>query len=249
MALEGGFWANRIVVITGATSGIGHAFAVRFVAEGAKVIACGRNEAALQKLREQLSTIEVFRGDITERSALLGLKEFIQQRFARVDVLLNNAGIMERVDLLEASVTDERIANEIAVNLTGPILLTRQLLPLLRSGRNPLIIMITSGYALLPARRAPTYSATKAGLRSFTMALRRQLRDVGIRVVEVLPPLVDTPATRSVKQPKMSPASLVDRVLREIVRGKDEILPGRVRFLPTLMRLAPTLAARVVAES
>jgi len=81
------------------------------------------------------------------------------------------------------------------------------------------------------------------------MALRRQLRGVGIRVVEVLPPLVDTPATRSVKQPKMSPASLVDSVLREIVRGKDEILPGRVRFLPTLMRLAPTLAARVVAES
>jgi len=249
MALEGGSWANRIIVITGATSGIGHAFAVRFVAEGAKVIACGRNEAALQKLREQLSTIEVFRGDITERSDLLELKEFIQQRFARVDVLVNNAGIMERVDLLEAAVTDERIANEIAVNLTGPILLTRQLLPLLRSGRNPLIIMITSGYALLPARRAPTYSATKAGLRSFTMALRRQLRGVGIRVVEVLPPLVDTPATRSVKQPKMSPASLVDSVLREIVRGKDEILPGRVRFLPTLMRLAPTLAARVVAES
>jgi len=151
--------------------------------------------------------------------------------------------------LLEASVTDERIANEIAVNLTGPILLTRQLLPLLRSGRNPLIIMITSGYALLPARRAPTYSATKAGLRSFTMALRRQLRGVGIRVVEVLPPLVDTPATRSVKQPKMSPESLVDGVLREIVRGKDEILPGRVRFLPTLMRLAPSFAARVVAES
>jgi len=249
MALEGGTWANRIVVITGATSGIGRAFAIRFVAEGAKVIACGRNEAALQELREQLSTIEVFRGDITERSDLLELKEFIKQRYAKVDVLVNNAGIMERVDLLEASVTDERIANEIAVNLTGPILLTRQLLPLLRSGRNPLIIMITSGYALLPARRAPTYSATKAGLRSFTMALRRQLRGVGIRVVEVLPPLVDTPATRSVKQPKMSPVSLVDGVLREIARGKEEILPGRVRFLPTLMRLAPTLAARVVAES
>jgi len=236
-------------VITGATSGIGHAFAVRCAAEGAKVIACGRNEQALQKLREQLSTIEVFRGDITEHSDRVKLKEFIQQRYTMIDVLVNNAGIMERVDLLEASVTDERIANEIAVNLTGPILLTRQLLPLLRSGRNPLIIMITSGYALLPARRAPTYSATKAGLRSFTMALRRQLRGVGIRVVEVLPPLVDTPATRSVKQPKMSAASLVDGVLREIARGKDEILPGKVRFLPTLMRLAPTFVARVVAES
>jgi NAD(P)-dependent dehydrogenase (short-subunit alcohol dehydrogenase family) len=52
-----------------------------------------------------------------------------------------------------------------------------------------MIVLVTSGYALLPATRAPTYSATKAGLRSFTMALRRQVRDVGIRVVEVLPPL------------------------------------------------------------
>jgi len=100
--------------------------------------------------------------------------------------------------------SDDRIAHEIAVNLTGTILLTRRLLPLLRSGRNPLIVMISSGYALLPATRAPTYSATKAGLHSFAMALRRQLSDVGIRVVEVMPPLIDTPATRAERQPKGS---------------------------------------------
>jgi len=76
------------------------------------------------------------------------------------------------------------------------------------------------------------------------MALRRQLRGVGIRVVEVLPPLVDTPATRSTE---MQPSILVDVVLREIVRGRDEILPGKVRLVPMLMRLAPAFAARVVA--
>lgn len=222
---------------------------MRFVAEGAKVIACGRNEMALQKLQEQHSSIEVFQCDITERLDVLALQQFIQERYGRLDVLVNNAGIMERVDLLETSISDERIAHEIAVNLTSPILLTRRLLPLLGSGQNPLIIIITSGYALLPATHAPTYSAAKAGLRSFTMALRRQLRGVGIRVVEVLPPLVDTPATRSVKRPKMQPSILVDVVLREIVRGRDEILPGKVRLLPMLMRLAPSFAARVVAQS
>jgi uncharacterized oxidoreductase len=101
-----------------------------------------------------------------------------------LDVLINNAGIMEQVNLLDETVSDDRIAHEIAVNLTGTILLTRRLLPLLRTGRDPLIVMISSGYALLPATRAPTYSATKAGLHSFTMVLRRQLLDVGIRVVE-----------------------------------------------------------------
>jgi uncharacterized oxidoreductase len=79
------------------------------------------------------------------------------------------------------------------------------------------------------------------------MALRRQLRGVGIRVVEVMPPLVDTPATRSVRQPKMPPEVLVSRVLRDIGRGRDEILPGMVGLLPLLMRLAPTYAARRVA--
>ena len=150
---------------------------------------------ALGQLQAEHPKIDVFQCDITARPDVLALVETIRDRYGKVDVLVNNAGIMERVNFLEESVSDERIAYEIAVNLTGPILLTRRLLPLLRSGRSPIIVMVTSGYALLPAKHAPTYSATKAGLRSFTMALRRQLRDVGIRVVEVLPPLVDTPAT------------------------------------------------------
>ena len=245
----GGPWRDRIIVVTGGTSGIGREFAIHFATEGARVIACGRNAIALRQLQTEHPTIEVVQCDIAVRSNVLALVETIRDRCGVVDVLVNNAGIMERVDLLEESVSDERIAHEIAVNLTGPILLTRRLLPLLRSARTPMIVMVTSGYALLPATRAPTYSATKAGLRSFTMALRRQVHDVGIRVVEVLPPLVDTPATRALSKPKMSPAVLVDQVLRDISHGKDEIIPGKVRFLPMLMRLAPSLAARLVAES
>ena len=242
-------WRDRTVVVTGGASGIGRQFAIRFASEGAKVLACGRSDMALGNLQAEHPEIEVVQCDITARPNVLSLVEIIRDRYAKVDVLVNNAGIMERVDFLEDSVSDERIAYEIAVNLTGPILLTRRLLPLLRSGLKPMIIMVTSGYALLPAKRAPTYSATKAGLRSFTMALRRQLRAVDIRVVEVLPPLVDTPATRMISATKMSPQALVDQVMRDIAHGKNEILLGKVRLLPMLMRLTPSLAARVVAES
>jgi uncharacterized oxidoreductase len=246
---EVGTWADRVVVVTGGTSGIGREFVAYLASAGAKVIACARNEAALHELQSQYPAIEALRCDITSQEHLLALQEAIQNRYGKVDVLINNAGIMEKVDLLEATVSDDRIAHEVAVNLTGPILLTRRLLPLLRSGSSPMIVMITSGYALLPATRAPTYSATKAGLRSFTMALRRQLRGVGIRVVEVLPPLVDTPATSSVRKAKMSPKALVDRVFRDIAVGRDEILPGKVGLLPILMRIAPAFAARQVARS
>src|SRR4051795_12981418 len=130
-------WRDRTIVGTGGTSGIGRQFAIRFAAEGAKVLACGRNNMALGKLHTEHPTIDVIRCDITARPNVLGLVETIRDRYGMVDVLVNNAGIMERVDLLEESVSDERIAYEIAVNLTGPILLTRRLLPLLRSGRSP----------------------------------------------------------------------------------------------------------------
>jgi uncharacterized oxidoreductase len=246
---EGGAWRDRAVVVTGGNSGIGQAFVERLAAGGAKVIVCGRNEITLQELQNQNPGIVAFRCDITVRQDVLALAKSIQDRYGKLDVLINNAGIMEQVDLLDETVGDDRIAYEIAVNLTGAIILTRRLLPLLRTGRDPLIVMISSGYALLPATRAPTYSASKAGLHSFAMGLRRQLRGVGIRVVEVLPPLIDTPATRSVRQPKMSTGALVDRVLRDIRNGRDEILPGKVGLLPLLMRLAPSYTARRVAET
>ena len=161
---ERGTWRDRVVAVT----------------DGAKVIACGRNEVTLRQLQNENPTIEAVRCDITVRQDVLALATAIRDRHGRLDVLINNAGIMEQVDLLDEKVGDDRIANEIAINLTGPIVLTRRLLPLLRMGRDPLIAMISSGYALLPATRAPTYSASKAGLHSFTMALRRQLAgDVG----------------------------------------------------------------------
>ena len=247
---EIGSFDDRVVVVTGGTSGIGREFVAYLASAGAHVIACGRNEAALHELQSQHPAVQAVRCDVTSQGDLAALEATIRDRYSKLDVLINNAGIMERVDLLQTTVSDERIAHEVAVNLTGPILLTRRLLPLLRSGSSPMIVMITSGYALLPSTRAPTYSATKAGLRSFTMAMRRQLSGVGIRVVEVLPPLVDTPATTSVQQAKkMSTKELVDRVFRDITNGKDEIYPGKVGLLPLLMRIAPSFAARQVAQS
>jgi uncharacterized oxidoreductase len=242
-------WAERVVLVTGGSSGIGRAFVEKLGASNARVIACGRNQIALQELQQQNPAIETIRCDIADRLDVLALAQAIASHHSRLDVLINNAAIMEQVDLLDDSVSDDRIAQEISVNLIGTITLTRRLLPLLRSGHYPMIVMITSGYALLPATRAPTYSASKAGLRSFTLALRRQLSGVGIRVVEVLPPLVDTPATRAVRQPKMSADALVERVLRDIQRGRDEILPGKVGLLPIMMRVAPTYVARRVAAT
>lgn len=242
-------WRNRVVVVTGGNSGIGRAFVERLAAGGARIVACGRNQASLQELQNRHPTVEAFRCDIATCQDVLALVRAVRDRHGCLDALINNAGVMEQVNLLDGSVSDDRIAYEIGVNLTGTILLTRRFLPLLLASRDPVIVMISSGYALIPATRAPTYSASKAGLHSFTMALRRQLRGIGIRVVEVLPPLIDTPATRTVKGPKMSPDELVDRVLRDIRLGRNEILPGKVGLLPILLRLVPSYVAHRVAAT
>ena len=134
---EGGLWRDRVVLVTGGNSGIGRAFVERLAAGGAKVIVCGRNEITLQELQNHNPGIVVFRCDITVRQDVLALAKSIQDRYGKLDVLINNAGIMEQVDLLDESISDDRIAYEIAVNLTGAIILTRRLLPLLRTGRDP----------------------------------------------------------------------------------------------------------------
>jgi uncharacterized oxidoreductase len=234
-------YCDSVVLVTGGNSGIGRAFVERFVAEGAKVLACGRDEATLHALKADHPSVEVRRCDITAGPDVQALEAFIAREYGRLDVLINNAGVMEQLDVLAGDIEDHAIAREIETNLTAPILLTRRLLPLLKRSRQPLIVMVTSGYALLPARRAPTYSATQA--------LRYQLGGAGIRVVEVLPPLVDTRVTAAIKGPKLSPAAVVEATLRGIGRGHDEIFVGQVRWLPLLMRIAPRYAARLVANT
>jgi uncharacterized oxidoreductase len=126
---DGGAWTGRIVAVTGGNSGIGRAFVERLSGYGAKVLACGRNEVTLQELQNYDPAIETFRCDISVRQDVLALAVAIKDRYGRLDVLINNAGIMERVDLLDEAVSDDRICCEIAVNLTGTIILTRRLLP------------------------------------------------------------------------------------------------------------------------
>src|ERR1700748_1402632 len=118
LRFDGRAWRDRVVVVTGGTSGIGREFALRLAAQGAKVVACARNEVALRELPTRCPQIEAIRWDRTVTSDVLAAEAAIQDRYGRVDVLINNAGIMEQVDLLDRSVSDQRIAREIAVNLT-----------------------------------------------------------------------------------------------------------------------------------
>jgi uncharacterized oxidoreductase len=160
--------------------------------------------------------------------------------------LINNAGLQQLLDFREGGVTAEAIEREIATNLTAPIELTRLLLPALRERPEAMILNITSGLAVVPKASAPIYCATKAALRSFSKSLRWQLEGTSVRVVEALPPLVDTAMTTGRGTNKLTATECARLILRGVSRGHREIPVGQTRLLMALSRLSPALAEGVM---
>ena len=109
-----------------------------------------------------------------------------------VDILVNNAGIQRDIDLTNG--IDEYLAgeNEILINLEAPIILSGMFIPILKGKKGAAIINVTSGLGFVPAAKMPVYSATKAALHAFSMALRYQLLKMNIKVFEAIPPALDT---------------------------------------------------------
>jgi len=183
--------AANTVLITGGASGIGLALAERFLRAGSEVIVCGRRQDKLREAQAKHPRLRIRACDVAEDAERVGLFRWVVKEFPRLNVLVNNAGIQRRVQLTESEVW-EHTHQEIAVNLEAPIHLGTLFIPHLLTQRNPTIVNVTSGLAFVPLARVPTYCATKAALRSFTLSLRHQLAPTAIQVVEIVPPAVNT---------------------------------------------------------
>jgi uncharacterized oxidoreductase len=183
--------SSKTVVITGGASGIGFALAERFLRAGSQVLVCGRREVKLREAKEEHPEIHTRVCDLARESDRLALVDWVAREFPETDVLVNNAGIQERLDLTRAD-SWLRARQEIAINLEAVIHLSMLFVPHLARQREPAIVNITSGLAFAPLAAVPVYCATKAAVHSFTLSLRRQLAATTIRVVEIAPPAVDT---------------------------------------------------------
>ncbi len=183
--------SGNTVLVTGGASGIGLAIARRFLAAGSTVIICGRRSDKLHAAQAACPAMHVAVADIARDNQRLALVDWVTTAFPAVNVLVNNAGIQRRVSLLEQEPWDET-REEIAINLEAPIHLSRLVVPHFLTQEDAAIINVTSGLSFAPLAGVPVYCATKAALHSFTLSLRHQLRDSPVRVVEVVPPAVDT---------------------------------------------------------
>jgi uncharacterized oxidoreductase len=184
--------AGNTVLVTGGGTGIGLAIAQRFLKAGSKVVICGRRAEKLAEAKAQNPGFETLVADVGTEAERIALFEEAVKRFPDLNVLVNNAGIQRRVKLSEGVTDWAEHQQEIAINFEAPIHLALLFTPHLAKQRHPAIVNVTSGLSFAPLPGAAVYSATKAGMHSFTLSLRKQLAKVGVEVVEIIPPAVNT---------------------------------------------------------
>ncbi|WP_416964917.1 glucose 1-dehydrogenase [Streptomyces sp. Agncl-13] len=202
---------GRSVIVTGAGSGIGRAAALAFAAEGAKVVVADLNvdgaEAVVKEIEQAGGTAVAVTGDLSEQAVVDEVVATAVERFGGVDVLVNNAGIMDRMSAL-ADVADAEWERVIRVNLTAPFLLTRAVLPhMLTAGRGA-IVNTASEAGLRGSAAGAAYTASKHGVVGLTKNLAVMYRKQGIRANAIAPGATATNISVDADREGLGPATL-----------------------------------------
>jgi len=187
---------GNTVLITGGATGIGFSMAKYFHARANTVIICGRREDSLLQAAEKLQGVHTIKCDVANPDDRNSLFQYIRDNFPEINMLINNAGIQRDVDLTKGISDLNNDADEIRINLEAPIYLSALFTPLLSGKNDAVIVNVSSGLAFMAEHAVavgmPVYCAAKAGLHTFTMAQRKQLAPLKIRVVEIIPPMVES---------------------------------------------------------
>ena len=180
---------NKVVVVTGGTSGIGLATAQAFAAEGASVFITGRRQDALDAGVKQIGgRVTGVRGDMAVLADIDRLYDAVQQKHAQIDVVFANAGGGELAPL--GAITEEHYQRTFDTNVKGVLFTVQKALPLLRDGGSVILTSSTTGTTGTPA--FSVYSATKAAVRNFARSWILDLKDRRVRVNVVSPGLIET---------------------------------------------------------
>ncbi|MWV46145.1 SDR family NAD(P)-dependent oxidoreductase [Paenibacillus sp. HJL G12] len=218
--------SGNTILITGGSAGIGLAFAERFLEAGNTVIVTGRREHVLRHAQEKLPGLITHVSDLNHESERIALFDWVTANYPEVNVLVNNAGIQQRFNVLKADAKNSwnDFNNEITTNIEAPFHLSMLFAPFFATKESATIMNVTSGLAFTPFAIAPIYSATKAALHSFTMSLRHQLSDTSVEVIEVAPPAVNTDLGGSGLHTHGEPLdAFADGIFKGLEEGKKEI--------------------------
>lgn len=232
---------GKLALVTGGSDGIGREIALQLQAAGAEVIVTGRSAEKLQAMAALgFGTIA---GDLSTAAGVDALVNGVSGK--PLALLVNNAGVGSAYEL-DDTATLESAAICIRTNLDAPIALCTRLLPTLRAQPEAAIVNVTSGLAIAPRAGGSIYCATKAGLRSYTQAIRHLLKDSNVRVIEALPPVVETNMTAGRAGKKMSAHDCAAEIVHGIRSNKREVNAGMVKILQFVHSISPALARRIM---
>lgn len=253
--------AGSRILITGASSGIGRALALELARTGAKLVLNARRAERLEALAEEANKLgghsAIAVGDVTSPEARRAALAVARDRFGGLDILVNNAGVSAHGPFDAAG--PERLRRIMEVNFFAAVEMTREALPLVRQGRQGLVVNIGSilGHRGIPFQSE--YCASKFALRGFGESLRAELTKCGVDLLTVSPGTTDTEFFDHLlekhgklpwpEQPGVPASFVAQRTVRAMRLGRHEITPNfRGRLLVYLNRLAPRLVDRWMAK-
>lgn len=176
---------GRVAIVTGSTRGIGRAMAELFAEHGARVVVNGRRQHDADAVAKQIPGSLACGGDMSERKAIDGLVERALAEWGRIDILVNNAAIAPRTAVTR--VTDAEWDETLRVNLTGPLYMSRAVIPIMKRQSYGVILNLISGAATHGSIGFTSYAASKGGLLGLTMTWAQELARFGIRVNALSP--------------------------------------------------------------
>ena len=248
--------ARPRALVTGASSGIGEAFARALAARGQDLVLVARSAARLESLAAELGAAhgvhaDVIVADLAEPSAADAIAAELAEREIEIGMLVNNAGFGSHGEF--ATLDGSRERDEIIVNAFAPVALTQALLPSMLARRHGAIINVASTAAFQPVPYMATYGATKAFVLSFSEALAEEVRSQGVLVVALCPGQTDTAFFETIEDARIgrmrTTTQVVNTGLRALDRGQSVVIDGfGAAALANLSRFSPRwMVARITA--
>ncbi|RAL96479.1 SDR family oxidoreductase [Agrobacterium sp. MS2] len=208
--------SGNTILITGGGSGIGRALAEAFHKAGNRVIISGRRKAVLDEVTAANPGMASMVMDATDAAGIRAFAEALVKAHPTLNAVINNAGIMRPEDIAAAPDYLDTAEETIATNLLAPIRLTAALLPHFLKQPAATVLTVSSGLAFVPMVLTPTYSATKSAIHAYSVALREQLEETPVEVIEIVPPYVQT-TLMGEEQAKDERAMPLDAFIAEVM--------------------------------
>jgi uncharacterized oxidoreductase len=238
---------NRTILITGGSAGIGLAFALKFLELGNEVIVTGRRKSVLDEVQARHPKLHSIQSDVADSAQIAALAKRVKAGFPKLDVLMNNAGIMLHKNLKLPAADLDALMAEVNINVAGVIRMNSAFIDILTANKGT-IINVSSALAFVPLPSAPIYSATKAGVHAYTQSLRFQLEETGVEVIEFMPPAMKTDLSAEMSGGEgitvITTDELVKQSFASLKAGALEIRPGQAKQLALMRRVAPKFINR-----